>query len=163
MRRNIASSMLVTSLLYVLLLTASVVVVASPISAQSSAVKTRGFDHVAITVKDLSKSAEWYGTVFGFTVLHKWNTTWMIGKKAMRLGLFARPSAMSIDELDSKIAIQHVAFLCDRKEFATAQERLKSANIPCTGPEDSGIAFSIFLRDPDGHEVEITTYYKPPS
>jgi catechol-2,3-dioxygenase len=26
-------------------------------------------------------------------------------------------------------------------------------------PEDTGIAFSIFFKDPDGIEVEITTYY----
>jgi catechol 2,3-dioxygenase-like lactoylglutathione lyase family enzyme len=151
------------TLLATLLLTASIFLLPAPLRAQSSAVKARGIDHVAISVRDLRKSADWYAEVFGFTVLHEWNTTWMIGKREMRIGLFARPSGVAIDELDSKLAIQHFAFLCDRKEFAAAQQRLKAANILFTGPEDSGIALSIFLHDPDGHEVEITTYYKPPS
>ena len=27
-------------------------------------------------------------------------------------------------------------------------------------PEDTGVAHSIFIYDPDGYQIEITTYYK---
>ena len=36
-------------------------------------------DHVAISVKDLNQSYSWYQKIFGFQILHNWQTTWMIG------------------------------------------------------------------------------------
>src|SRR5438093_1505595 len=111
-------------------------------------------DHVAVTVKDLSTSFSWYEKVFGFSLFHKWTTTWMVIYRDIRLGLFQRPAAPRIDDLDNKIAIQHFAFLTDPEGFDRAQELLRSLGVPFEGPEDSGIAKSIFVLDPDGHQVE---------
>ena len=37
-------------------------------------------------------------------------------------------------------------------------------NIQCDGPEDTGVAYWLFINDPDGHSIELTTYYsQPPS
>ena len=116
-------------------------------------------DHVAVTVSDLQVSFAWYEKVLGFTLFHKWNTTWMISLGDNRIGLFQRSSAPRIDDLDNKIAIQHFAFGTDAEGFMYFQRRLTSLNLSYEGPEDSGIAHSIFLNDPDGHQVEITYYY----
>jgi len=89
-------------------------------------------------------------------IIHKWKTTWMIGKGEIKLGLFQRPEGKPIEDLDSKIGFQHVAFLTDCKGFIDMQVQLQDQMI-----EDTGIAFSIFIKDPDGNQFEITTYYQP--
>jgi catechol 2,3-dioxygenase-like lactoylglutathione lyase family enzyme len=120
----------------------------------------RRIDHVGVNVRDLPTSAAWYEKAFGLTVVHKWTTTWMIGCGAIRIGLFQRPKAGTIADLDNTIAISHFAFVTDRSGFDAAQARFKELNIPFDAPDDSGIAYSIFVNDPDGHQVEVTTYYK---
>ena len=51
----------------------------------------------------------------------------------------------------------HFAMRTDRKHFVSAQKNLKSRGIPFEF-QDHGIAHSIYVRDPDRHEIEITTY-----
>jgi catechol 2,3-dioxygenase-like lactoylglutathione lyase family enzyme len=117
-------------------------------------------DHFAISVKDLQVSADWYSRVFGFEIIHRFTRTWMVGNEQMKIGLMHRPDAMPIDDLDNKIAIQHVAFLTDADGLERAQIALNDAGVKFDGPEDTGIAFSIFMNDPDGHLLEITAYHK---
>jgi catechol 2,3-dioxygenase-like lactoylglutathione lyase family enzyme len=120
----------------------------------------RRIDHFAITVKDLQASADWYRKVFGFEVIHRFTRTWMVGNDLMKIGLMNRPTATAVDDLDNKIAVQHVAFLTDDDGLERAQIALNEAGIKVDGPEDTGIAFSIFINDPDGHSLEITAYHK---
>lgn len=117
------------------------------------------FDHVAINVADLERSAEWYERVLGFKIVHKWTRTWMVGRGQMRIGLFHRPQATPVDDLDNKLAITHFAFLTDEQGFQRVQEELKRLGVPFDPPEDTGIAFSLFFQDPDGYELEVTTYH----
>lgn len=115
-------------------------------------------DHVGLNIRDLSTSAEFYSRVFGFGIIHKWTTTWMVGNETIRLGLFQRPSATPVCNMDNSIAITHVAFRTDAASFVAAQDELRKLGIAFDPPEDTGIAFSIFILDPDGHQLEITTY-----
>lgn len=117
-------------------------------------------DHVGINVTDLQRSADWYQKVLGFTIFHKWNTTWMIRRGDMRIGLFLRPNAKKIDDLDNTLAITHFAYATDDKGFKEAQERLTKLGVKFEPPEDTGVAHSIFINDPDGYQVEITSYYQ---
>jgi catechol 2,3-dioxygenase-like lactoylglutathione lyase family enzyme len=116
-------------------------------------------DHVGLNIKDLNRSAEWYSRVLGFEIIHKWTTTWLVGKGQMRIGLFQRPGATPVEDLDNRIAISHLAFLTDAAGFKRIQEKLTQLVVPFDPPDDSGIALSIFFRDPDGHELEVTTYH----
>jgi catechol 2,3-dioxygenase-like lactoylglutathione lyase family enzyme len=123
-------------------------------------VRIQRLDHVGINVTDLQKSADWYNQVLGFTIFHKWTTTWMIRRGDMRIGMFLRPNASKIADLDNTIAITHFAFETDANGFAAAQVKLNALGIKFDPPEDTGVAHSIFIYDPDGYQVEITTYYK---
>jgi catechol 2,3-dioxygenase-like lactoylglutathione lyase family enzyme len=116
-----------------------------------------GLDHYAISVTDLERSAEGYRHVLGFHVLHKWTTTWMVGGGNVEVGLFLRPDAEPAP--DTSRAIKHVAFLVDDGEFAGTQDELTCKGIEVQGPDDTGIAYSLFSADPDGHLLEITTYH----
>jgi len=116
-------------------------------------------DHYAVTVKNLQTSFDWYKKVFAFEMFHQWKTTWLIHRGDMKIGLFERPQAAAIDDLDSKIAFQHLAFHLSADGFIEAMIELGNAGIEFDGPEDTGVAYSLFVRDPDGHLLELTTYY----
>jgi catechol 2,3-dioxygenase-like lactoylglutathione lyase family enzyme len=118
-----------------------------------------GIDHIAVNVTDLEISTKWYADVFGFRVLHRWTTTVMVGRGNMKIGLFQRPKAGMVDDIDNKLAFTHAAFLVDGDKFDNTLAQVKSMGIAVDGPEDSGIALSFFFRDPDGHQMEVTTYY----
>jgi catechol 2,3-dioxygenase-like lactoylglutathione lyase family enzyme len=117
-------------------------------------------DHVAINVKNLQNTFDWYNKVFKFEIVHRWTHTWMIGNDMMRIGVFERPEASTVSAIDQNIiAIQHFAFLTDKVGFDAAVKEIDALGLPHEPVEDTGIAFSIFISDPDGHQVEITTYY----
>lgn len=84
----------------------------------------------------------------------------MIGKEVIKIGVFERPEASVISDIDKNIiAIQLFAFLTDKVGFENAVAEIDKMGIPHEPVEDTGIALSIFLTDPDGHQVEITTYH----
>jgi catechol 2,3-dioxygenase-like lactoylglutathione lyase family enzyme len=120
-----------------------------------------GIDHVALTVRDVERSAQWYVEVLGFERRYEgmWNgIPTFIGKAATAIALFpirdgdSRPPARAI-----KTGILHLAFRADRKNFLVAQDELKRRGIKFEF-QDHEISHSIYFRDPDGHELEITTY-----
>jgi catechol 2,3-dioxygenase-like lactoylglutathione lyase family enzyme len=53
--------------------------------------------------------------------------------------------------------MRHLAFRVDGSNFARARERLEARGISVSF-QDHGIAHSIYFHDPDGHQLEITTY-----
>ena len=132
----------------------------SPVAGQS--VNLLGIDHVALNVANLSTSAKWYEDRFGFRVLHQWKSTWMIGKDNIKIGLFLREKATPIDDPDNRKIIQHFAFGVDADKFQAIIDKFRAEGVQLGQVEDTGIAYSVFLKDPDGYEVEITTYHGDP-
>ncbi|HYH47628.1 MAG TPA: VOC family protein, partial [Thermoanaerobaculia bacterium] len=55
------------------------------------------------------------------------------------------------------LAMRHLAFRVDRENFEAAQDALRGRGIPFEG-QHHGISESIYFDDPDGHQLEITTY-----
>ena len=81
-----------------------------------------------------------------------------IRTKQAALSNFQQATA-GIEDLNNKIAFQHVAFHVSAEEFIAAQIQLAALKVEVEGPEDTGVAYSIFVSDPDGHLLELTTYY----
>ena len=110
-------------------------------------------------VCDIERSAKWYIDVLGFERLHEgmWNgVPTFIGKGKTGIALFpatheAKPSTYR------EIRMLHLAFRADRKNFVAAQRELLNRGIKFEF-QDHEIAHSIYFRDPDGHQLEITTY-----
>lgn len=150
------------SIFFALVATCMIALAPSPSLARSegSAIPLLSMDHVALNVSDLQQSADWYRRVLGFRISHKWNKTWMIRRGTMRIGLFFRPNAAKIEDLDNTRAITHFAYRLDAASFKQAIVTLHRMSVPFEGPEDTGIAHSVFLTDPDGYQVELTTYYQ---
>jgi catechol 2,3-dioxygenase-like lactoylglutathione lyase family enzyme len=68
-----------------------------------------------------------------------------------------KPKLVLPEERWKMPAMQHLAFRADRKNFAKAQQALNEKGIEFRFV-DHEISHSIYFKDPDGHEIEITTY-----
>lgn len=124
--------------------------------------KLEGLDHVAITVRDPLRSAEWYHDVLGLE--RRFEEAW----GDYPIVLLAGDSGVAIFPADSReprtvadahntITMRHFAFRVDGRNFEAAKERMRLLAMTFR-EEDHAISRSIYIDDPDGHEIEITTY-----
>jgi catechol 2,3-dioxygenase-like lactoylglutathione lyase family enzyme len=118
-----------------------------------------GIDHVALSVRDVQRAAQWYIDVLGFE--RRYADVWgevptFIGKGKTAIALFPVRSG-STSSFSDEIRMLHLAFRADRKNFEAAQEELKGRGIRFDF-QDHEISRSIYFSDPDGHKLEITTY-----
>jgi catechol 2,3-dioxygenase-like lactoylglutathione lyase family enzyme len=120
-----------------------------------------GIDHVALAVRDIERSAKWYIDVLGFERRYEriWNgVPTFIGKGNTAIALFpARDNNSKSTMRAGNIRMLHLAFRADRQNFVAAQRELKKHGIKFEF-QDHEISHSIYFRDPDGHQLEITTY-----
>lgn len=123
--------------------------------------KLEGIDHVALTVRDVEASARWYESVLGLQRMHKeaWgNFPAVVGIGSTSLALFpVTGDPPKQPPGPDTICFRHVAFRVDRANFNRAREVLTSMGVQVT-EQDHDIAHSIYFLDPDGHQLEITTY-----
>ncbi|MFN2542249.1 MAG: VOC family protein [Chthoniobacterales bacterium] len=120
-----------------------------------------GIDHVALGVRDVEAAAKWYSDVLGFE--RRYDDVWegypvFVMKGNSGLALFpADRDAKSASGTGREVRMLHLAFRADRRNFFAAQEELKRRGINFEF-QDHDISHSIYFHDPDGHELEITTY-----
>jgi predicted lactoylglutathione lyase len=60
--------------------------------------------------------------------------------------------------LNANLVIRKIAFAIDADKFPEAIAELKGNGADLRATEDTGIAYSVFFHDPDGHLLEITTF-----
>lgn len=127
----------------------------------TSMIKTEGLDHIAISVKDVQKTIEWYSEFTGLERVHadKWD-----GVPAFMLangsGLAIFPADESLKDsgpAKEKFDVRHFAFRVDRENFERAKRVYKEKNLE-HNIENHGVCYSIYTKDPDGYIVELTTY-----
>ena len=118
-----------------------------------------GLDHVALAVRDVEQSANWYVEVLGFE--RRYEGMWegipvFVGLGKTAIALF--PSKDNQAHLSSSSdGLLHFAMRASRKNFLAAQHDLTNRGITFHF-QDHEISHSIYFRDPDGYELEITTY-----
>jgi catechol-2,3-dioxygenase len=121
----------------------------------------QGLDHVAIAVTDLEGSQRFYEQVLGLERMHEeWEMPIVLAANGTGLALFDRdvhPSSTPDDIEPPAVRILHIAFRLDRAGFDDARAALTDR-----GGEvrfsDHGISHSLYFDDPDGHQIELTTY-----
>jgi catechol-2,3-dioxygenase len=124
-------------------------------AGDSASFRTQGLDHVALSVADLERSERFYGELLGLEPTYEqWHEPKFMVAEGSGLALFRTEEAGG-DHPGPKVL--HVAFRVDRESFETAQQTLKKREIDFRF-SDHGICHSIYFDDPDGHEIELTTY-----
>lgn len=117
-------------------------------------------DHIAITVRDIAAATAWYCEVLGFQ--HRYEGQWggvpaMLFLGETGLALFPAQDDPQPPPASDTIAMMHFALRADRANFEAAQATLREKGIDFAF-QDHDISHSIYFRDPDGHQLEITTY-----
>lgn len=118
-------------------------------------------DHVALTVRDVEQSVLRYTKVLGLEQMHQevWGSfPAVVGIGGTSLALFpVRSDDPPGPPGPEMICARHIAFRTDRPNFERARQSLPAGGIDVRF-EDHEIARSIYLVDPDGHQIEITTH-----
>ncbi|CAN5602526.1 N/A [soil metagenome] len=122
--------------------------------------KLEGLDHIALAVRNVEESMKWYGEVLGLERQHAdvWNDIPIfVGQGQTGIALFPVEDAESSLGDNQSERMLHFALRADGENFEQAQRELKARGIEFRF-EDHGIAHSIYFRDPNGLNLEITTY-----
>jgi catechol 2,3-dioxygenase-like lactoylglutathione lyase family enzyme len=117
-------------------------------------------DHVAIRVKDLNSSTQWYQKVLGLKKykLPEWGEfpVFLLSGKS---GIALFPANLNDPELDlysKNVKIDHFAFNVTNENFEKAKKRYAELNLDFD-VQDHHYFDSLYTKDPDGHTVELTT------
>lgn len=119
-----------------------------------------GIDHVALAVRDVAKSAQWYIEVLGFERRHPgmWGgVPVFVGKGSTAIALFPVGSDDPARRPHRSLTMLHLAFRTSSRGFLAAQAEFTARRLSFEF-QDHEISRSIYFQDPDGHELEITTY-----
>ena len=115
--------------------------------------KIRALDHVGIHVDDVTASESFYRDVLGLEPIHRpdlgFPGAWLRIGEAQELHLIGKNSVPGSPPRERHFAVA----VDDADEWA---ERLAAHGIECDGPRPRPDgAFQVFLRDPDGHVIEL--------
>ena len=118
----------------------------------------QGLDHVAIAVQDVERSRRFYAEVLGLERAHsEWDVPVVMAANGTGVAIFDKDLHPGDDEGEPNVRILHIAFRVNRDGFERALEELAAQGLEPRF-SDHGIAHSVYFTDPDGHELELTTY-----
>jgi len=117
--------------------------------------------HTHLKVSDLDRALGFWRDVLGFEVVAR------MGREAAFLSAGGYHHHLGLNTWESRggappppghTGLFHVAVRYpDRASLARALRRVLDARIPLQGAADHGVSHSIYLADPDGNGVELTT------
>jgi catechol-2,3-dioxygenase len=119
--------------------------------------KTAYISHYGIRAQRLKEMVEWYMTVFEAKVQHRneFLAFLTFDDEHHRLVLFEDPETTEKDP--TAAGIDHVGYgLAGFGDLVATYERLKSNGITPFLPLNHGFTTSLYYRDPDGNEVELS-------
>jgi catechol-2,3-dioxygenase len=123
-------------------------------------IKLEFLDHVAIRVKDLEASVNWYETVLGLNKYKKkeWGDfpIFMLTNKS-GVALFpANLQNESVSQNSKNVKIDHFAFNVNKENFDKAILKYEELGLEFQ-TQDHYYFDSVYTKDPDGNTVELTT------
>jgi catechol 2,3-dioxygenase len=119
--------------------------------------------HVHLRVGDLERAIAFYRDVLGFdvTVYRRQYAFLAAGGYHHHIALNTRYSEGGTPAPEGHTGLLHFAILYpDRRELASAVERLLEHGYPIRTAQDHGGSVAVYLSDPDGNGIEL--YYDRP-
>lgn len=122
-------------------------------------------DHVALRVKDINYSAQWYEKVLGLNrcALPEWKS-YPVLMRCGQAGIALFPANTDDPPLDRhsrNARIDHFAFNLSREDFEKARAHFEVLELEYEF-QDHYYFHSLYTRDPDEHIVELTTLVVAP-
>jgi catechol 2,3-dioxygenase-like lactoylglutathione lyase family enzyme len=117
-------------------------------------------DHVSLNVSDRQRSIDWYRDVLGLELTNEpQRDDWpaFMGDFGACIALFQGEPTPPAERSDESVGFRHVAFMVGKHDLERAQAHLAELGVTLRF-EDHGDSHSVYLRDPDGHTIELTTY-----
>jgi len=116
-------------------------------------------DHLHVCVQDREAAANWYEKVLGFTPIERlkvWATqsgplTVSDSEENICLALFQRDKQSQENRATLAMAV-------DAEDFLAWEKHLKKVVNAELEVYDLSLAWSVFIKDPDGNPYEITSY-----
>jgi len=120
----------------------------------------RRLDHVSLNVADRVRSIAWYRDVLGFELRNEpreddWPA--FMGEFGTCIGLFQAQAAAPAERTAEQVGFRHLAFTVGSDDLERALAHFTKLGVEFRF-EDHGNSHSVYVRDPDGHTIELTTY-----
>lgn len=127
--------------------------------------KVKQLAHVVLRIRDLERSKRWYVDVMGLKVMAE-----MPGRMVFlsasdsvshELGLMQiSPDAPGPEQ--NRVGMYHMGWqLESREELINLKSKLEAKGVNVVGVGDHGISLGVYVKDPDGNELEFF-YELPP-
>lgn len=122
----------------------------------------RGVHHIALICSDVERTIGFYQDLLGFPLVELVENRdypgsshffFDIGDRNL-LGFFDFPGLGLGPAVEAIGTVQHIAISVAPDRHAELRRRLDEAGVPYAGP-DRGIEESLYLRDPDGIQIEL--------
>lgn len=117
-------------------------------------------DHVSLNVSDRPRSIAWYRDVLGLAPRNEpTRDDWPVfmGEFGACVALFQAESGTNGGAGYESVGLRHVAFMVGENDLERAQAHLTESGVEFRF-EHHGNAHSVYLTDPDGNVIELTTY-----
>ena len=123
--------------------------------------------HLVLTVSDLAKSVHFYGEVLGFRLVRDRGRSAMFssGRTHHELLLVQGSPDAAPAPAGRALGLSHFALKVGTSddELRAALAELKAKDVEVDHITDHGMTHSVYLRDPDGNQVEIYIDVQPES
>jgi glyoxylase I family protein len=124
----------------------------------------RGVHHAAFICSDVGATIDFYQDLLGFPLVEIFENRDYPGSAHLffdigngnLLAFFDFPGHEHPEFHETLGGVQHVAISMAPEQFRSLKARLDAGGIPYRGP-DLGVANSVYLRDPDGLQIELCT------
>ena len=122
----------------------------------------RGVHHVALVCRDVEETIRFYQDLLGFPLVELVENRDYAGSSHFffdigngnLLGFFDFPGHDHPEFTETIGGLQHLAISVSGEQFAAAKTKLDEAGVDYLGP-DRGVEDSLYLRDPNGVNVEL--------
>jgi glyoxylase I family protein len=120
---------------------------------------TMTLQHVALSVRDIDKSTEWYTALFGLDVVASFDEPAamkvLMSPQMQAIDLRQDPAVVQEDFTQERVGLDHVGFvLTDRAELDTWLARLEDYGVEHSQIVESPFGLHLNFRDPDRIPLE---------